>query len=105
MVAQRIGLSASPGLSELLNQQSTLDEAIQVDQPTSLHVIAAGLSEVDHSNMVGAPHLASLFAELRARYELITVDCAPVLSIADVNLMSTTADIVLMIVRWGKTSK
>lgn len=55
--------------------------------------------------MVGAPHLASLFAELRARYELIIVDCAPVLSIADVNLMSTAADTVLMIVRWGKTSK
>jgi Mrp family chromosome partitioning ATPase len=50
-------------------------------------------------------HLSSLIELVRSRYRFIILDGPPVLPLADINVLSGLADIVIMVVRSGITPK
>jgi len=46
----------------------------------------------------------ALLAELRNEFDLVILDTAPVLAIAETRTLATKADAVLFLVRWRKTA-
>jgi Mrp family chromosome partitioning ATPase len=48
--------------------------------------------------------LPLLLARLREQYQFIVIDTAPVLAVAETQVMAQCADAVILIVRWGATS-
>src|SRR5262249_2977473 len=44
-----------------------------------------------------------LMEELRAHFDLIVLDCAPVLAIAETRAIARHADVSIVIARWAKT--
>jgi Mrp family chromosome partitioning ATPase len=47
--------------------------------------------------------MRSLLDALRARYDVIVLDNAPVMPIADARVLAAQADAVLLVARWGRT--
>ncbi|MDS4073622.1 MAG: polysaccharide biosynthesis tyrosine autokinase [Defluviicoccus sp.] len=100
------GISAQPGLYEVLSDQATAEDAIQSD-PASLAdlMVSGGGSSADRKVLSDAAKLERLLATLRNRYDLIVIDAPPALALAEGQVIPMVADATLLVVRWGKTRK
>ena len=76
-----------------------------------------GISGLDGFVRIGAPENISglrptdwgemrlLLTNLKEKYDLIVIDCAPVLIVEDANWLSPVADAMLLVVRFGQTTE
>lgn len=92
-----------PGLTEVLRGEATLDEAIIIDESTSMAVLPVSMNADLDAELVTGDKMDRLLDDLRARYETIVIDTAPVLPIADARLVLGKADTAVFVVRWRKT--
>ena len=51
------------------------------------------------------PHLSSVINTLKSRFRYILLDCPPILPLADINVLAGLAEILLLVVRTGRTPK
>jgi exopolysaccharide transport family protein len=90
------------GLLEVLNGVCTLDQALITD-PSGAKVLALAKSAYTPRDVLGSPAMLKLLAELRERFEVVLLDTAPLLAIADTRILAPHADAVVMLARWKKT--
>jgi len=67
-------------------------------------LLASGPSE-DAFALSRSVQLKTLLGRLKARYDLIIVDCPPVLGVSDTLVLCDEADEVLFVVRWQETHR
>jgi capsular exopolysaccharide synthesis family protein len=96
---QRVGTT-----TVLLDQAGVLD-AIQHLGPDLPAVLASGQLPPNPSELLGSRRMEDLLTELRATYEVIVVDCAPLLPVTDPMVVSRFADGILLIARAGITTR
>jgi exopolysaccharide transport family protein len=90
------------GLLEVLNGVCTLDQALITD-PSGAKVLALAKSAYTPRDVLGSPAMLKLLTELRERFEVVLLDTAPLLAIADTRILAPHADAVVMLARWKKT--
>ena len=103
-VADLLELPRSPGLIDILAKRARLQDVVQVDS-SGAHVIVAGNFEPETSEMLMLRELSTLMSAVREQYDLIIVDAAPVLSLADAALVAGQVDRTLLVVRWAATRR
>jgi Mrp family chromosome partitioning ATPase len=96
-VAERLGLSSTPGLREVMAGAVALDEAIQATEQANLFALATGVRTASGVRFV-AETLRSLLRQLCQRYPLVFVDgpqwdCKP-----DVTALGAACDAVFLVV-------
>ncbi|MGA2796328.1 MAG: polysaccharide biosynthesis tyrosine autokinase [Thermoguttaceae bacterium] len=92
------GLERSPGVSEILRNESDLARAIQHTQTGNLSVITAGRWNRMALSALANGGADSLFKELRDEYDFVVVDTSPILPIADARFVSQYVDSVVLCV-------
>jgi capsular exopolysaccharide synthesis family protein len=90
-------MTAAPGLTEYLNGQIQLDEAVQQLTPT-LDVIAARSTE-HSSDLVHSPLMEKLIAHASAKYDMVVIDGPPLFPVVDAQVLGAHTDAVLLVVR------
>jgi len=90
------------GLLEVLNGVCSLDQALITDQ-SGAKVLALTKSAYTPRDVLGSPAMLRLLAELRNRFDVVLLDTAPLLAIADTRILAPHADAVVMLARWKKT--
>jgi capsular exopolysaccharide synthesis family protein len=105
-VRSETGLTPGPGIVEFLAGENGLLEVIYAtgDHPL-LDILPVGLLPTSPADLVRSPRMASLLAELRARYQYIVLDSPPLLGVVDAKLLARLADAVLLVARWEKTNE
>ena len=103
-VADLLELPRSPGLIDILAKRARRQDVVQVDK-SGAHVIVAGNFEPETSEMLMLRELSPLMSAVREQYDLIIVDAAPVLSLADAALVAGQVDRTLLVVRWAATRR
>jgi polysaccharide biosynthesis transport protein len=98
-VPQRVGMTT------VLLDQADVHDAVQQLGPGLPAVLTAGQLPPNPSELLGSRRMANLLAELRASYEVVLIDCAPLLPVTDPMVVSQFADGVLLIARAGTTTK
>lgn len=98
-----LGLDVEKGLTEVLFKTATLDQVIQKDPGSGADVVPLAQSEFTPLDLFSSEAMRQLIDELRERYEVVILDTAPVLPLADTRVLSPLADGVLVVVRWGRT--
>jgi capsular exopolysaccharide synthesis family protein len=91
------------GLLEVLNGEAVLQQAITVDQATGAHILPLADSKFTPRDVFGSSAMDRLIAEVRGRYDLVILDTAPVLPVADTRVLAPKADLVVFLARWRKT--
>jgi capsular exopolysaccharide synthesis family protein len=99
------GVPRTPGLTEVLARQGTLEEAIRPTQVDGLHILPAGTLVPNISELLGGAGMRAVLAELSKRYDLVVVDTPPVLAAADAEILGVQTDAVLLVVRAGHTDR
>lgn len=96
---------AAPGLVDHLLGDATLDEVIQVDDVTGLHYIAAGPPASNPTDLFTSGTMHATMAELSKRYDVVLLDSAPVLAVADTRCLNRLVDHTLFVIRWCATQR
>jgi polysaccharide biosynthesis transport protein len=92
------------GASNLLSGSATLDEVIHRGLAPNVDVIVAGPIPPNPAELLASDRLGQVLAELRARYDHVMVDSAPLLGLADAPLVATNVDGVVFGVESARTS-
>ncbi|MFM6832407.1 MAG: GumC family protein, partial [Novosphingobium sp.] len=104
-VASLYGVPAgAPGLRELFGKKVDLDAARHVDPVDNVSVFAIGSPFAEGERLTEKGRIQKLVAKLRERYDLIILDCPPLLPIAEARELVTIADNVLIVARWREST-
>jgi succinoglycan biosynthesis transport protein ExoP len=93
------------GTTTVLLDQASVDDAIQHLGPDLPAVLVSGQLPPNPSELLGSRRMEDLLAELRAMFEVVLVDCAPLLPVTDPMVVSRFADGILLIARAGTTTR
>lgn len=104
-VADYLGLERSVGLTNVLAGQLDLDDVLQTWGSTGLTLLASGSIPPNPSELLGSNAMADLMITLRKQFDMVVIDCPPLLPVTDAAVLSAVADGMLLIVRYGKTTR
>lgn len=104
-VANFLELVGSVGFSSVLSGVATLPEVLQRTAFPHLTVLTAGAPPPNPSELLGSMAARNLFGELRARFEYVIVDTAPLLAVTDTAVLAAIADGTLVLTRFGETKR
>ena len=96
-------ISNAKGLSTLLANKATIDEAINNTSIPNFDIITAGPIPPNPAELIGSSRMDSLMVELKKRYEYIVIDTPPIGLVADTFILTKYSDINIYIVRHGYT--
>lgn len=88
------------GLADVLNGDSSLEDALVTVEAGGFHFLSAGTPGVDPSRVLSSPRLPALINQLRATYDLVLIDSPPILPVPDALLLGRYADGVVMASRF-----
>ncbi len=101
---QLFGLSNLHGLSTLLQSAGSIQQVVQPAGLEMLHVITAGPSIPNPSDLI-ATRMGAILEELKSRFDIVVVDTPPLLGFSDTLTISTMADAVVLVIRAGDTAR
>jgi polysaccharide biosynthesis transport protein len=97
------GMRKSPGLSDVLLGELTLDDAIRPTGKENLSILSAGQHLETGTELLGSARFAAMMNDLRGRYERIIVDTPPVLGLSETSILQKFVDGVLFVIWSGRT--
>jgi succinoglycan biosynthesis transport protein ExoP len=100
-----LGLASGPGLSDVLAGQVEVAAAVRPGGVDGLSVLPAGSVPPNPAELLSSPRMADVVAALRSGYDRVLLDATPLLPVTDAVVCAGLADGVLLVVRWGRTSR
>ncbi len=99
------GLKPKVGLVEYLLGEVELKDVIQKDTETELDILPLTSSRKTTRDVFGSKTFDAMIERLKADYDLIIVDTAPLLLMAESRVIAAKSDQVLVAARWRRTSR
>lgn len=100
------GFSTTPGLTEVLLGESTLDEAvIAVPDEPGLAVLPSGQVSPNPPDLLVLRGYEDIVESLKASYDHVVIDTPPVLPVTDALIVAAIADIVLLVAAAGSSKQ
>ncbi|RHW23493.1 polysaccharide biosynthesis tyrosine autokinase [Nocardioides immobilis] len=104
-VAAMLGVDPAIGLTTALVGKTDIEDAIQVHDPSGLHVLASGAKPPNPTEILQSRVTRDLILRLRQSYDMIIIDAPPLLPVADASVLTTIADGAVLVVRHGQTTR
>jgi len=97
-------LPASPGVSEVVLEGIHPADVIHLTGVPGLSVMTSGKPPQNGHDVVGSDRMRAMLRDVTYEFDLVILDCSPVLALADSTILSVNADAVLLVVRAGHTA-
>lgn len=101
----RLGIDGSVGMTDVLLERRTLDDAIVAWGDGLMDVLPAGPVQENPSGLLGSHRAVQLLATLRERYDVVILDAPAVLSVPDAAVLAKAADGALLVTRLNATRR
>jgi capsular exopolysaccharide synthesis family protein len=98
-VAELLELPRSPGLMDVLLDETEFEDAARVSDD-GLHVLVGGRRAADPGELLTSA-FPTLLARLEREYEAVIIDSTPVIPISDARIVARYADATLIVARAG----
>jgi polysaccharide biosynthesis transport protein len=101
-----LGLTDDVGLTSVLIGAAKIEDVVQQwhdDLP--LHVLPAGPTPPNPSELLASRGMADLLEELQSSYDMLLLDSPPLLPVTDGAVIASQADGAVVVVRYGKTRR
>ncbi len=92
------------GFGEYLRRETPLARALAVEEHTGLAVLGSRRSDGTARELFVKVPLAEMLAELAMQFDMVVIDTAPVLGVAETRLIAAGVESTLMLARWRDTS-
>ncbi len=94
-----------PGLLECLEGRIDPLKAVKDTRVENLKVIPAGARTDSPAHLFEGDILSEIFKKIRFYYDIVIVDCAPVIPVSDPMLIASEVDGVILVLLAGKTPR
>lgn len=92
------------GLLDFLAGTKSLDEALFKDPYSDLYILGSAVAPTFSRDLFADKSIEDVLAELHTHFDVVVLDTAPVLAIAETRTIAAAADSVIMLARWRSTS-
>jgi len=99
---EKMGHSKVPGLAELLTGDTTFDAARHNTGVSGFDLITAGTTPPNPAELLGSESMHSFLEAIRNSYDHIIIDAPPVLAVTDAPVLTSMADMVLVVMEAGR---
>lgn len=96
-VADAFGLIRTVGLTTILVDGLPLGEVVQAWPGSSLDILASGAVPPNPAELLASPRMKELLHEAVERYDLVVIDTAPILVVADAAAIAQQVDSTLLV--------
>jgi tyrosine-protein kinase Etk/Wzc len=103
-VNKMLGLDRSPGLSELIAGQATMEQALRQIGTDPFWVITTGKLPPNPAELLASQQFIELVEQACKQFDLVIVDTPPVMNLADGVLVAKSAGAVFVTVRGGQST-
>ncbi|HUD51413.1 GumC family protein [Parvibaculum sp.] len=93
------------GLVECLANRATIEEVIRKDGATGLDILPVASGAANPPDLLGSAQMRRLLEQVSSVYDLVVIDSAPVLPVADTRVLALLADKTVFIVKWDTTPR
>jgi len=93
------------GLAEVITNGLTPADAVKKTSQETLNIITAGRSIQHPSEVFNAEFIGTIIDEMKFYYDMILVDCPPVLPVSDPMLLASKVDGIMLVVKAGATQR
>lgn len=100
-----LDLRGRPGLAEVLTGEARVEDVLVVDEASGAHVLPLNSTAQTPLDIIHSDATATLFDRFRQEYDLVVLDIAPVIPVAEARALAAMADVTLMILRWRTTQR
>jgi polysaccharide biosynthesis transport protein len=106
-LAETFGVKDKRGgtIDEFLLGTKTLEECLHVDPASGVHYICARPDTPNAPDVLESEAMRSALALFLERYELVILDCPPVMAFSDSRIICRLADYTIFLVFWAKTPR
>ena len=91
------------GLLEVLKGHARLEQAIVTDPQSGADILPISSGTDTNFDLITSRSMRSLLSRLRSSYDLVLLETAPALPIAETRAIAAMADATILVVRWRKT--
>ena len=96
--------SSEKDIFDYLAGEASLAECIYTDPLSGLSIVGSNQVQEDARNPLTEARVRVIFDELREKFDIVIVDTAPILGVAEGRILASAADRVLVITKWKRTS-
>ena len=98
-----LGIEPKVGIVEVLNRNESWRDVVGTDESSGAHILPASTGSFTTEAVFDGPQMTELLRELEEEYDLIVLDCPPVLTLAEAREVAVLAEGVVLVARCGKT--
>lgn len=99
-----IDIETDVGILQVLAGEAPWRSAIVRDPNSDAHVLPVATSGFTPRDVFGSEAMSRLVGELRQHYDLVILDCAPILAVAETRVLVKHADSVVIVARAGRSA-
>ncbi len=99
-----IDIETDVGILQVLAGEAPWRSAIVRDPNSDAHVLPVATSGFTPRDVFGSEAMERLVGELRAHYDLVILDCAPILAVAETRILVKQADTTVIVARAGRSA-
>jgi len=103
-VAKLLGLENAVGLLSVMVGRASLRECIQYHS-SGVEFLATGPRPPNPAEVLETQVMRELLSQVREQYDVVIIDAPPLLPVADPAIIAPMVDGVLLVTRYGKTSR
>lgn len=93
----------SVGLADVLQGVAPLEKALVLDSASGAYLLPQREADGADYDAIASESMRNLIEQLKARFDLVILDTAPVLPVAESRAVCAMADKTLLVVRWRST--
>lgn len=105
MVHSYTNTLATPGLVDYLVGEQPLEACIKKMDDVPLWILPTGASGRGVLELSKIKQLSKVIHDLRSQFDYILIDAPPILPLADLNVLSSMADLMILVIRAGRTGR
>jgi polysaccharide biosynthesis transport protein len=99
------GLGNEFGLSSLIGGSSEVGLALKRTPVETLLVMTSGPVPPNPSELLGSGRMGHLLGLLREKFDIIIMDCTPLIAVTDATVLAARADGVILVIKAGTTRR
>jgi polysaccharide biosynthesis transport protein len=98
-----MGSSPQKGLLQVLKGETSWRDVVARDAISSVDILPAAEGSFTPWDVFGSPAMQKLLDELSEEYDLVLLDCPPVLAVAESRIICGLVQQTVLVVRWAST--
>ena len=103
-ICRYLGIDDAPGMSELLDGESSPADVILQLEPSGLYLLPGGRPRSDVAEQISGPNFAKLLEHVQANFDFVIIDAPPLGVFVDAKVLINQTDGALLVLRRNFTT-